>query len=49
MVRTSGVFALPTPQVDSNPRWRTGKRTFRLTTSSTNDMVGDVFTSSESD
>ena len=46
----TGVFALPTPTVDSNPRWRTGKRTFRLTSSSTNSKVsGLVTTSAESD
>ena len=46
----TGVFALPTPTVDANPRWRTGKRTFRLTSSSTNSKVeGLVTTSSESD
>tara|TARA_Y100001972_G_scaffold38408_1_gene47199 strand:- start:255 stop:2771 length:2517 start_codon:yes stop_codon:yes gene_type:complete len=46
----SGVFALPTPQVDSNPRWRTGKRTFRLTSSSSNSKVeGLVTTSAETD
>ena len=32
----SGVFALPTPTVDTNPRFRVGKRVFRLTSSSTN-------------
>ena len=46
----SGVFALPTPTVDSNPRWRTGKRTFRLTSSSTNVQTeGLVTTSAEAD
>ena len=25
----SGTFAIPNPNVDSNPRWRTGKRVFR--------------------
>ena len=32
----SGVFSIPDPKVDSNPRWRTGTRVFRLTSSSTN-------------
>ena len=34
----SGTFAIPDPTVNSNPRWRTGDRTFRLTSSSTNSM-----------
>ena len=33
-----GVFAIPDPNVDANPRWRTGRRVFRLTSSSTNTM-----------
>ena len=46
----TGVFALPTSTVDDNPRWRTGTRTFRLTSSSTNSKVeGLVTTSAESD
>ena len=32
----SGTFAIPDPNTSSNPRWRTGKRVFRLTSSSTN-------------
>lgn len=32
----SGSFTIPDPLVDSNPRWRTGKKIFRLTTNSTN-------------
>ena len=32
----SGSFAIPDPNTTSNPRWRTGKRVFRLTSSSTN-------------
>jgi hypothetical protein len=32
----SGVFALPDPSVSTNPKWRTGSRAFRLTSSSTN-------------
>ena len=44
----SGTFVIPDPAVDSNPRWRTGTRTFRLT-SSQNDTRFDVETSAESD
>ena len=54
--QVSGVFSIPEPPTGKwnrashqGPIWRTGKRTFRLTTSSTNDMVGDVFTSAEAD
>jgi len=43
----SGTFAIPDPTNTSNPKWRTGSRTFRLTTSSTNTMTGDVFSSGE--
>jgi len=32
----TGTFAIPDPKVNSNPRWRTGQRIFRLTSSSTN-------------
>ena len=32
----TGAFAIPDPKVDANPRWRTGQRIFRLTSSSTN-------------
>ena len=46
----TGVFALPTSTNDDNPKWRTGKRTFRLTSSSSNSKVeGLVSTSAESD
>ena len=46
----SGVFALPTPTVDTNPRWRVGKRVFRLTSSSTNvKNEGLITTSAEAD
>ena len=46
----SGIFALPTPTVDTNPRWRVGKRVFRLTSSSTNVKTeGLVTTSAETD
>ena len=46
----SGTFAIPNPNVDSNPRWRTGKRVFRLTSSSTNSQDRTaVATSAEAD
>ena len=44
----SGTFAIPDPKVNSNPRWRTGQRVFRLTSSS-NDSRLDVETSAEAD
>ena len=48
--KATGTFALPTPTVDANPRWRVGKRTFRLTSSSTNVKTeGLVTTSAETD
>ena len=45
----TGTFALPSPDVAANPKWRTGTRAFRLTSSSENTLVGDVFTSAETD
>ena len=45
----SGVFSIPNPSVSGNLKFRTGKRAFRLTSSSTNTQTGDVFTSAESD
>jgi hypothetical protein len=45
----SGTFAIPDPTVDENPRWRTGTRTFRLTSSVVNTLTGDLFTSAEQD
>ncbi len=46
----TGTFAIPDPNVDSNPRWRTGKRVFRLTASSTNSTdKTDAATSAEAD
>ena len=45
----SGTFAIPDPQVDANPRWRTGTRVFRLTSSSTNDLNSEVETAGEGD
>ena len=45
-----GVFAIPDPNVDANPRWRTGNRVFRLTSSSSNSQdVTAVATSAEGD
>ena len=41
-----GTFAIPDSKVDSNPRWRTGTRVFRLTSSSTN--ANDVTASATS-
>ena len=38
----SGTFAIPDPTVDSNPRWRTGTRVFRLTASSTDDRNSQI-------
>src|SRR6056300_1763905 len=46
----TGTFAIPDPNVSSNPRWRTGKRVFRLTSSSTNsEDITIVATSGEAD
>ena len=45
-----GVFSIPDPNNDANPRWRTGKRVFRLTSSSTNSQDKTaVATSAEGD
>ena len=44
----TGTFAIPDSTDTSKPKWRTGSRTFRLTSNSTNSLVGDVFTSAES-
>ena len=44
-----GTFAIPDPTVDANPRWRTGTRVFRLTSSSVNDRVSDIETAGEAD
>ena len=44
----SGTFAIPDPTVASNPRWRSGRRVFRLTSSSTNSQdVNSITTSAE--
>ena len=46
----SGTFALPDPTVDANPRWRAGRRVFRLTSSSTDSRtIDDVETAAEGD
>src|SRR5210317_2219139 len=45
----SGTFAIPDPTNDSNPRWRTGTRVFRLTASATDDRSSDVETAGEVD
>ena len=45
----SGTFAIPDPTVDANPRWRTGQRVFRLTSSSTDDRQSDISTAGEAD
>ena len=45
----SGTFTIPDPTNNSNPRWRTGQRVFRLTSSVTNDTSSDVETSGEAD
>ena len=45
----TGTFALPNPKTTGNPKWRTGTRPFRLTSSSTNALTGDVRTSAEAD
>ena len=45
----SGTFAIPDPKDSGNPRWRTGQRVFRLTSSSTNVLSSAVETSAEAD
>ena len=35
----SGSFAIPDPKDSTKPRWRTGERVFRLTSSPTNDLT----------
>jgi hypothetical protein len=44
----SGTFTIPNPNDDTNPRWRTGQRVFRLTSQPTN-STSDVETSAEAD
>lgn len=45
----SGSFAIPDPTNSANPRWRTGTRVFRLTSSAQNDRSSDVETAAEED
>ena len=46
----TGTFTIPDPKVSSNPRWRTGKRVFRLTSSATNSQDKTaIATSAEAD
>ncbi len=45
----SGTFAIPDPTNNANPRWRTGTRVFRLTSSAQNDRSSDVETAAEED
>ena len=45
----SGTFAIPDPKDNSNPRWRTGQRVFRLTSSSTNDLTSAPDTAAEAE
>ena len=46
----TGVFTIPDPKDISQPKWRVGKRAFRLTTSSTNVLTdGLVYSSAEAD
>ena len=46
----SGTFAVPDPTDDSKPRWRAGRRVFRLTSSSTDSRtIDDVETAAEGD
>ena len=45
----TGVFSIPDPTNTANPKWRTGKRALRLTTSSTNSLTLEIFSSAESD
>ena len=35
----SGTFSIPDPKDNTKPRWRTGERVFRLTSSSSNDLT----------
>ena len=39
-------FAIPHPNVDANPRFETGTKTLRLTTSSTNSKLAGTVTGS---
>jgi len=44
--KVQGTFAIPDPKVNSNPRWRTGERVFRLTSSSTNSNDSSLISTS---
>ena len=44
----SGVFSIPNPNTRGNPRFRTGERVFRLTSSSTNSTNPEPETFSQS-
>ena len=39
----AGYFSIPNPKVSGNPKFKTGKRLFRLTSSATNSDVADTF------
>ena len=44
----SGVFFIPTPTIDANPRWGTGRRILRFTSSKTDSRIpGDVDSAAE--
>lgn len=44
----TGIFFIPTPTIDANPRWGTGRRVFRFTSSSTDSRIaGDVDSAGE--
>ena len=46
----SGTFVIPDPKVDTNPRWRTGDRLFRLTSSASNSQTAaDVETAANAE
>ena len=46
----TGTFAIPDPKVNSNPRWRTGDRLFRLTSSASNSQTAaDVETAANAE
>ena len=49
--KVEGTFAIPDPKTSSNPRWRTGTKVFRLTSSSTNADISSsaTATSAEAD
>ena len=44
----TGVFFIPSPNISANPRWGTGRRVFRFTSSSTDSRIpGDVDSAGE--